>query len=138
AVKVDGSAHYAIDTRLDGMVYAAVKCCPVPWGRLAGFDFDKVRNRRGVIAAVELKAVPGRTDNSDMQNGVAVVADSWYRAKTALDLMPVEWDFGPAGEVSSSIQGARAAELLDAEGEVSNSSGEDARAVIARSGRIVS
>jgi isoquinoline 1-oxidoreductase beta subunit len=31
--KVDGSAQYAIDTRVPGMVYAAVKACPVPWGQ---------------------------------------------------------------------------------------------------------
>ena len=83
--KTDGSARYAIDTRLDGMVYAAVKCCPVPWGRLVGYDFERIRHRPGVISVVEFRAVPGKTGNSDLQDGVAVVADSWYRAKQALD-----------------------------------------------------
>jgi isoquinoline 1-oxidoreductase beta subunit len=138
AVKVDGSAHYAIDTRLDGMVYAAVRCCPVPWGRLVSYDFDSVRDRRGVIAAVELKAAPGRTENSDMQNGVAVVADSWYRAKTALDAMPIEWDFGPDGEASNATQAAEAAELLDTPGEVGLETGEDTLGLIAASDRVVS
>jgi isoquinoline 1-oxidoreductase subunit beta len=138
AVKTDGSAHYSIDASIDGMVYAAVKSCPVPWGRLAGYDFDSIRQRRGVIAAVELKAVAGRTENSDMQSGVAVVADSWYRAKTALDAMPVEWDFGPDGEVSSATQAARAAELLDSAGEVSREDGEDTLGIIAASGNVVS
>ncbi|HEX6260568.1 MAG TPA: molybdopterin cofactor-binding domain-containing protein [Woeseiaceae bacterium] len=136
-VKVDGSAQYAIDTRLDGMVFAAVKCAPVPWGRLVAYDFDSVRQRRGVIAAVELKAVPGRTDNSDMQNGVAVVANSWYRAKTALDAMPVEWDFGPEGEVSNATQAAKAADLLDVDGEVSFETGRDTLGIIAASDRVV-
>jgi isoquinoline 1-oxidoreductase subunit beta len=113
AVKVDGSAHYAIDTRLDGMVYAAVKSCPVPWGRLVGYDFDAVRNRPGILAAVELEAVPGRTQYSDLQNGVAVVADTWYRAKTALDLMPIEWDYGAEGEVSNAPQTATARRLWE-------------------------
>jgi isoquinoline 1-oxidoreductase beta subunit len=137
AVKVDGSAHFAIDTRLDGMVYAAVKCCPVPWGRLVSYDFDRVRGRPGVIAAIELKAVSGRTDSSDMQNGVAIVADSWYRAKTALDMMPIEWDFGPEGETSDATQAARAEELFDVAGDVSFEQGDNALRVIARSDRTV-
>ena len=137
AVKVDGSAHYAIDTRLDGMVYAAVKCCPVPWGKLVSYDFDRVRNRPGVIAAIELKAVPGRTDHSDMQNGVAIVADSWYRAKTALDLMPIEWDFGRDGEAGDATQAARAEELFDVAGSVSFEGGDDALRIIAASDRVI-
>ncbi|HEX2138762.1 MAG TPA: molybdopterin cofactor-binding domain-containing protein [Woeseiaceae bacterium] len=138
AVKSDGSAQYSIDTRLDGLVYAAVKCCPVPWGRLASYDFESVRNRRGVIAAVELKAVPGRMQNSDMQDGIAIVADSWYRAKSALDAMPVKWDFGAEGEVSTATQTAKARELLDAPGEVSYETGRDALGMIRSSARRLS
>ena len=138
AVKCDGSAHYSIDTRLPGMVYAAVRCCPVPWGRLVSYDFERIRNRRGVITAIELRAVPGRTELSDIQDGIAVVADSWYRAKTALDAMPIEWDFGPAGEVSNATQAAKAQELFDADGEVSFEAGDDARRIIAASDSVVS
>jgi len=136
-VKVNGSAHYAIDTRLDGMVYAAVKSCPVPWGRLASFDFEQVRDRPGVIAAVELKAVPGKTAYPDMQNGVAVVADSWYRAKTALDLMPIEWDFGPEGDVSNETQAATARRLWEETGDVSHEEGGDTLGIIAASSRVI-
>ena len=99
--KVDGSAHYAIDTRVPGMVYAAVKASPVPWGTLKSYNFDAIKGRPGVIAAVELKAVPGKRNQPDMQNAIAVVADSWWRAKQALDLMPVEWDAGEAGKTSN-------------------------------------
>jgi isoquinoline 1-oxidoreductase beta subunit len=136
-VKVNGSAQYAIDTRLDGMAYAAVKCCPVPWGRLRNYDFDAVKDRKGVIAAVELKAVAGKSGTSDMQNGVAVVADSWYRAKTALDLMPIEWDFGPEANVSNDSQAAQAHKFLDETGDVSNEIGTDARNLISSSDRLV-
>ena len=78
--KVNGSAQYAIDTRVPGMVYAAVKASPVPWGTLKSYDFDAIKSRPGVIAAVPLKAVPGKRGQPDMQDAVAVVADSWYRA----------------------------------------------------------
>ena len=133
--KADGSAHFTIDTRLEGMVYAAVKSCPVPWGGLRSYDFDAVRDRPGVIAAIEFKAVEGRTSTSDMQNGVAVVADTWYRAKTALDLMPIEWNYGAAGNVSNATQAAHARRLLEEPGEVSNEVGGDARGMIAASER---
>ena len=135
AVKANGSAHFSIDTRLEGMVYAAVKSCPVPWGRLESYDFDVISDRAGVIAAVELKAVEGKTSTSDMQNGVAVVADTWYRAKTALDLMPIEWDIGPDGEVSNATQAAEARRLLEETGDVSNEVGGDAIGMIAASDR---
>jgi isoquinoline 1-oxidoreductase subunit beta len=138
AVKADGSAQYSIDTRLDGMLYAAVKCCPVPWGRLVSYDFDAVRERRGIVAAIELQAVPGRMQNSDMQDGVAIVADSWYRAQRALDAMPIEWDVGAAGDVSGGTQAAQARELLDVPGEVSRQSGRDALDIIRTSARALS
>ena len=92
--KVNGSAQYAIDTRVPGMVYAAVKASPVPWGTLKSYNFDAIKDRPGVIAAVQLKAVPGKRDQPDLQDAVAVVADSWYRAKTALELLPIEWESG--------------------------------------------
>jgi isoquinoline 1-oxidoreductase subunit beta len=138
SVKANGSAQYSIDTRLDGMVYAAVKCCPVPWGGLKSYDFDAIKDRTGVISAIEFKAVDGKTSANDMQNGVAVVADSWYRAKTALDLMPIEWDYGPNAGVSNASQAAEASRLFEVTGEVSNEVGADAIGKIDNSERTLS
>lgn len=135
--KTDGSARYAIDTRLDGMVYAAVKSCPVPWGRLVRYDFERIRQRPGVITAVEFRAVPGRTEGSDLQDGVAVVADTWYHAQRALDDLPIEWDVGPAGEASTAAQAATARRLLDQPGKVSAETGGDVAAVLAAAPRTV-
>ena len=137
AVKANGSAHFSIDARLEGMVYAAVKSCPVPWGGLERYDFSAIEDRPGVIAAVELKAIEGRDHFSDMQNGVAVVADTWYRAKTALDLLPIEWEVGTDGQVSNETQAAEASRLLEETGEVSNEVGGDATGMIAASDRTV-
>src|SRR5215813_817512 len=72
-LKVNGSATYGIDVRLPDMLYAAVVTCPVFGGKLKSYNFDAVKNMPGVQAAVE---VP---------NGVAVVANSFWRAKTALE-----------------------------------------------------
>jgi len=136
-VKVNGSAHYAIDTRLPNMVYAAVKCCPVPWGRLKSYNTDAIKGRSGVIAVEEFRAEPGREDYPDLQDGIAVVADSWYRAKMALDMISVEWDAGPAGEVSSESQAAEARRLFEVPGEVSHENGRNALDLINTSRKVV-
>ena len=111
AVKVNGSAEYGIDARVADMVYAAVEASPVPAGRLVSFDFDAVKDRPGVIAAYRLgegglgtltyNETEVANRNNGLQSGVAVIADSYYRALTALQLMPKEWDDGPNGNVDS-------------------------------------
>ncbi len=117
-LKVNGSAVYGIDVRVPDMVYAAVEASPVPGGRLVSYDFDAVKDRPGVIGAYrlgeggigkvhyDLEDVTGRS--TGIQSGVAVVADTYYRALTALQLMPKEWDDGGYGDVSdeSIIDGA--------------------------------
>ncbi|MEJ1161906.1 xanthine dehydrogenase family protein molybdopterin-binding subunit [Prosthecomicrobium sp. N25] len=82
--KLDGSQVYGIDLKLPGMLNAAIRDCPVPGGKLKSFDAAKVQSMPGVKKVMALDGT-----------GVAVVADTWWRAKTALDALPVEWDEGP-------------------------------------------
>jgi isoquinoline 1-oxidoreductase subunit beta len=90
ADKLDGSKIYAIDVRLPGMLNAAIKQCPVFGGKLKSYDSSKIVERRGVKGVVKV-------DDAS----VAVVADTWWHAKTALDAMPIEWDEGESAKVSS-------------------------------------
>jgi isoquinoline 1-oxidoreductase beta subunit len=90
-VKVTGEARFGIDIRVPDMVYAAVVTCPVPGGSVKSYDAGKVTGRRGVTAVVPVL------------NGVAVVADRFWRAKEALADLAVEWDYG-AGAGTSSAQ----------------------------------
>ena len=87
--KVNGSQKFAIDTRLDNMLYAAIAQCPVFGGKLVKADADAIAGQRGVIQVVTL------------DDAVAVVADNWWRAQKALKTLPIEWDFGDNGTVSS-------------------------------------
>ncbi len=87
--KTDGSAIFGIDVRLPGMVYAAVVHCPVTGGELRSLRFNAVRNRPGVIKAVRLKSA------------VAIVAEHYWQAKTAVEAMPVQWNLGPASKTYS-------------------------------------
>ncbi|MGE0294994.1 MAG: molybdopterin cofactor-binding domain-containing protein, partial [Hyphomonadaceae bacterium] len=135
-VKTDGSAVYAIDVQVPGMVYAAVKACPVPWGRLKKFDDSAIKRRPGIHAVIALKAMPGKTDNDDLQDAVAVVADHWWQAKTALDALPMEWDLGAAASASTESQRAEAQRLLNEPGEVVTE-GEGTLAAIAAGEKVI-
>ena len=86
---VRGKQRYGIDTQLPGMVYAAVAQCPVFGGKVKSMDASKISGRRGILKVL------------DQGDFVAVVADNWWRAKEALKLLPVEWDEGANGKVSS-------------------------------------
>jgi len=88
--KLDGSLVYAIDLKLPGMLVAAVKDCPVFGGKLVGWDDSKIVGRRGVKKVVRVNATT-----------VAVVADTYWRAKSALEALPIQWDEGPNAKVSS-------------------------------------
>jgi isoquinoline 1-oxidoreductase beta subunit len=90
AEKLNGDLIYAIDLKLPGMLCAAIKDCPVFGGKLVSYDETKIAHRPGVRRAVR---VNGST--------VAVVADTWWHAKTALDLLPIVWDEGPNATRSS-------------------------------------
>ncbi len=88
---VNGTQKYGVDTQLPGMLYAAVAQCPVFGGTAKSFDDSRVKSRRGIVKVVSI----------DDGKAVAVVADNWWRAKEALKDVPVEWDFGANGNVSS-------------------------------------
>src|SRR5712671_2147967 len=95
-MKVTGKTIYGIDVRLPGMKWAAVRSCPVYGGKVKSYDFEKVRSQPGVISAIEFP-IPDASLIRDrvFSGGVAIVAESWYQAKTALDKMPIEWDVPP-------------------------------------------
>jgi isoquinoline 1-oxidoreductase subunit beta len=88
-LKINGSAKFAIDTRVPDMVYAAVAACPVFGGKLKSVDDAPAKGRRGVLQVVKL------------DNAVVVVADRFWRAKEALALLKPEWDVGEAGNTDS-------------------------------------
>ena len=103
APKVNGSETYAMDVRLPGMLQAAIAQSPVFGGKLGSFDAAAVKSMPGVRHVLQVG-----------DNAVAVVADTWWQAKTALEKLPVTWDEGPNAAVSSATIAARLHEGLDA------------------------
>ena len=100
-LKVTGEAIFGPDIRLPDMLYAAAKSCPVWGGDVRSFDFEAVRNMPGVHSVVQLPFNDVTKAADFLAGGVAIIADSWWRAQKALDAMPIEWDYGPGAGVSS-------------------------------------
>src|ERR1700728_1310517 len=90
ADKTTGKMIYGIDFKLPGMLNAAVKACPVFGGKLKSYDEAKAMAMKGVKKVVKVN-----------DYAVAVVADTWWHAKTALEAMPIAWDEGDNAKVSS-------------------------------------
>ena len=100
-LKVTGEAVYAIDVRLPGMLYAAAKSCPVWGGDVESYNFNAIRDRPGVHSVVRFPLDDLAREVEFLSGGIAVVADTWWHAKTALDALPIEWDYGPSATVES-------------------------------------
>jgi CO/xanthine dehydrogenase Mo-binding subunit len=92
--KVDGSAVFGLDVKVEGMLFAVVLRPPVAGGRLVSF------------AAEEARALPGVVDIYAVPSGIAVVADRSYRARTAAARVTVTWDAGPLGSLDSAALAA--------------------------------
>lgn len=124
--KVTGKQLYGADLQLPGMLNAAIKDCPVFGGKLKSFNAAAIQNRPGVKKVVRVG-----------DSAVAVIADTWWRAKTALDALPLEWDPGPNAKESSATVAAMLKAGLDApEAAVGNQNG-DAKAALASAARVI-
>ena len=103
APKLNGSLVYAIDVKLPGMLCAAIKDCPVFGGKLVSFDNAKIAAMPGVKRAVKVN-----------DTTVAVVADTWWHAKKALDALPIVWAEGDNAKRTSADIDAHIKEGLTA------------------------
>jgi isoquinoline 1-oxidoreductase subunit beta len=90
ADKTTGKMMYGIDVKLPGMLNAAIKACPVFGGKVKSYDEAKIAGMKGVKKVVKVD-----------DHAVAVVADTWWHAKTALEALPIVWDEGKNANVSS-------------------------------------
>jgi isoquinoline 1-oxidoreductase subunit beta len=126
ADKVTGKQVYGIDLKFPNMLTAAIRDCPVFGGKVKSFDAGKVEGMRGVKKVVPV----GDT-------GVAVVADNFWNAKTALAALPVVWDEGPNAKVSSAAIAAMLKEGLDAEQAFVGNKAGDAKAALAGAAKVV-
>jgi isoquinoline 1-oxidoreductase beta subunit len=118
--KLTGAQVYGADLKLPGMLNAAIKDCPVFGGKVKSFEAAKVKGMPGVRHVVPVG-----------DSAVAVVADTWWEAKTALDALPVVWDEGPNAQVSSATIAEMLKACLDADQAFVRNQNGDVKAAIA-------
>ncbi|MFZ6744226.1 molybdopterin cofactor-binding domain-containing protein [Undibacterium sp. JH2W] len=94
APKGDGSAQFGIDARPEGMLYAAIRQSPTIGGRVKSFDAAVVKSMPGVMQVIDF-SMEGAVA------GIAVVAQSYWQARQALDKLPVTWDAGEYAQLST-------------------------------------
>jgi isoquinoline 1-oxidoreductase subunit beta len=126
ADKLNGTLVYGIDYTTPSMLVAVPKACPVHGGKLRSYDAAAVANMRGVKHVL-------RVDDET----VAVVADTFWRAKTALDALPIEWDEGPHASVSSETIAEMLREGLSADTSFIGNQTGDAKGVLAKAARVI-
>lgn len=126
ADKTTGKKVYGMDFTMPGMLNAAIKDCPVFGGKVKSFDAAKIKDMPGVKHVLPVG-----------DSAIAVVADTWWRAKTALDALPITWDEGEHAKVSSESIAAWLKEGLDApQAAVGNQAG-DVKGAIANAARVI-
>jgi isoquinoline 1-oxidoreductase beta subunit len=117
--KLTGKQVYGIDLKLPGLLNAAIRDCPVFGGKLKSFDSAQAASMPGVKQVLRVG-----------DSGLAVVAQTWWQAKTALDTVKIEWDTGTNGAVSSAAIAQMLAAGLDAEQGFVNHKVGDAQAAL--------
>jgi isoquinoline 1-oxidoreductase subunit beta len=124
--KVTGTTVYGIDIKLPGMLNAAIKDCPVTGGKLRSYDETKIAGMKGVKKVVRVG-----------DSAVAVIADTFWHAKTALDALPIVWDEGENAKVSSASIAKWLAEGLESGPAYVGNSNGDAKAALASAAKKV-
>jgi isoquinoline 1-oxidoreductase beta subunit len=124
--KLSGRQVFAIDVQLPDMLNAAIAQCPVYGGTLIGFDADRISSMPGVRHVVAVG-----------DNAVAVVADKWYQAKTALAALPVAWNEGANAKVDSAQIAALLRTGLDAKEAALGQRHGDVEAGLASAAKVV-
>ncbi|MBK9363367.1 MAG: xanthine dehydrogenase family protein molybdopterin-binding subunit [Rubrivivax sp.] len=125
--KTNGAQVYGADLKLPGMLNAAIKACPVFGGKVKGYDAAKVLAMPGVKKVI---TIDGKS--------VAVVADTWWRARRALDALPIDWDLGEHAKASSAAFDAVLKAGLDASDAVVGNRSGDVKAALAGAARTIS
>jgi isoquinoline 1-oxidoreductase beta subunit len=126
ADKIVGKTMFGIDTRQPNMLYAAIRACPIFGGKVQSVGEADMPDMPGVKKIIKVG-----------DNAVAIVADSWWRAKRALDSLQITWDSGENAKVSSASIANFLKEGLDAEQAFVGNQNGDVKAALAGAAKVV-
>ena len=123
--KSTGKAVYGIDVSLPDMVYAVVTRSPRYGGKVQSFNGDEVRAMAGVLEVMEI------------DRGVAIVADKYWRARKAQDALKVQWNFSEAIDLSTPEVFETYRKAADEDAGESERSEGDTESVLANADKVV-
>jgi isoquinoline 1-oxidoreductase beta subunit len=129
-----GKPIYGIDFTLPGMLHAVFEKCPVFGGKAVSANLDEIKAMPGVRHAF---IVEGGTELNGLLSGVAIVADSWWQAKTAREKLKVTWNEGATATQSSAGFAAKAEEMRAQPPQFSMRQDGDADGALAASAKVV-
>ena len=107
---VRGQPIFGVDTKLEGMKFAAFERAPVFGARIKSADLDAAKAMDGVEDAFILKS---DNDAHRLVDGVAIIASNWWLANRARSALNVQWDTGEWQSHSSAGYAEEAQRLLD-------------------------
>jgi isoquinoline 1-oxidoreductase beta subunit len=124
---VTGVPLFGMDVTVPGMLYATFEKSPVFAAKVASANLDEIKALPGVKHAF---VVEGGTELAGLLPGVAIVADSWWAARSARRRLRVTWADHPTAQLSSAMFSSKSKELLAAAPEtVSRTDGDPAAAI---------
>jgi isoquinoline 1-oxidoreductase subunit beta len=120
---VTGRAHYGIDTRLDGMLYAVIARPPVYGDKVASFDGTAAQKMPGVVKVLALDSTPPPSGFQPL-GGVAVIAENSWLAIKAREQLKINWTGGPNANYDSVTYRAQLEAANRKPGEVVRNDGD--------------
>ena len=112
---VTGKPIFNIDVIVPGMQYAVFEKCGVFGGKVVSSNIEDIKKLPGVKNAFVIER-PDITDavlpgDPGLENGIAILAETWWHAQSARKHLEVEWNEGPRAQYSSVAYAQKADEL---------------------------
>lgn len=112
---VTGKPIFNIDVALPGMQYAVFEKCGVFGGKVVSSNIEEIKKLPGVKNAFVVErpdiTTPILPGDPGLENGIAILAETWWHAQSARKQLKVEWNEGPRAQYSSVAYAQKAEEL---------------------------